>query len=98
VSDGVRILAVGGACLLGALLAVGCVIAALFELQGFGGPRDAGPRAGYLLALAAGFVASVAVPVVLWRALLPDSAPAWAVVAVPCAIVVLVLLGVGIGR
>ena len=97
-SDGLRIIAVGGACLVGALLAVGCVIAALFELQGFGGPRDAGPRPGYLLALAAGFAASVLVPVALWRALLPDSAPAWALVAVPCVVVVLVLLGVGIGR
>jgi len=98
VSDGVRILAVGSACLVGALLAVGCVIAALFELQGFGGPRDAGPRAGYLVALAASFAASVAVPVALWRALLPDSAPGWAVVAIPCVLVVLALLGVGIGR
>jgi hypothetical protein len=98
VSDGVRIIAVGGACVLGALFAVGCVIAALFELQGFGGPRDEGPRAGYLLALAAGFAASVLVPVALWRVLLPDSAPAWALVAVPSVVVVLVLLGVGIGR
>jgi hypothetical protein len=98
VSDGVRILAVVGACLLGALFAVGCAIAALFELQGFGGPRDAGPRAGYLVALAAGFAVSVAVPIVLWRALLPESAPGWAVVAVPCGVIVLVLLGVGVGR
>jgi hypothetical protein len=97
VSDGVRTVVVGGACLLGALLAVGCVIAALFELQGFGGPRDAGPRAGYLTVLAAGFAASVAVPVALWRALLPESAPGWALVAIPCVLIALVLLGVGIG-
>ena len=38
---------------LGALFGVGCLIAALFELQGFGAPRDSDPRALYLLSLGA---------------------------------------------
>ena len=39
-----RGLAVAGAAALGALFAVGCVLAALFEAQGFGGDRDSDPR------------------------------------------------------
>ena len=61
---------------LGALFAVGCALAAVFESQGFGGPRDTVPRLGYLLLLALGFVASVVVPAFVWRRLLPESAPA----------------------
>ena len=70
-----RGLAVAGAAALGALFAVGCVLAALFEAQGFGGERDTEPRAGYLLLLAVGLVLCVAAPFWLWRRLLPGSAP-----------------------
>ncbi|HXH88156.1 MAG TPA: hypothetical protein VNI55_06080 [Gaiellaceae bacterium] len=62
---------------LGGLLALGCVLAALFEVQGFGRPRDVDPRIGYLFLLALGLAACIVVPVALWRALLPASAPAW---------------------
>ena len=72
-----RGLVVLAAVALGALTLFGCVIAALFEVQGFGRPRDGDPRNGYLLLLALGAVASVAVPAWLWRLLLPRSAPAW---------------------
>jgi hypothetical protein len=75
---------------LGALLAAGCLLAALFEAQGFGGERDAGPRPGYLLALALAFAICVAVPVRLWRAAWPLA------LGVAFAGVVLVL-GVGFG-
>jgi hypothetical protein len=55
---------------LGALCAVGALIAALFEHEGFG-DRDGEPSTAYLLALALGLVASVGLPLVLWRMLLP---------------------------
>jgi len=45
---------------LSGLFALGCALAALFEIQGFGGPRDQGPRPLYLIALAVGFVLCVA--------------------------------------
>ena len=54
----------------GSLFAVGCLVAALFERDGFG-DRDGDSSAGYLLALAVGTAASLALPLVLWRALLP---------------------------
>ncbi len=62
------------ACLLGALGALGCGLAALFELDGFGRSGE-DPRPLYLLALAVGLAASIAAPVVLWRVLLPETAP-----------------------
>jgi hypothetical protein len=63
---GVVGLAVG----LGALAGMGSLLAALFEVQGFGGPRDQGPRLSYLVELAVAFVAAVLIPVLLWRRLL----------------------------
>jgi hypothetical protein len=84
---------------LGALFALGCVLAALFELQGFGGPRDTDPRTWYLLACAAGAFVCVIAPLALWRALLPDTAPALPVIAfVGSAVVVVMLLGLIAGR
>ena len=56
---------------LGALCAVGVLVAALFERDGFG-DRDGEPSTAYLLALAVGLVASVGLPLVLWRMLLPN--------------------------
>ena len=82
---------------LGALFAVGCVVAALFELQGFGAPRDGDPRLGYLLALSAAFVASIAAPLTLWRILLPETSPRTAVIAaVALTALVAWLLGVSV--
>jgi hypothetical protein len=79
VTTAVKGLVVAVASALGALFAIGCLLAALFEVQGFGRPRDTDPRAGYLFLLALGLAACVVVPVALWRRLLPDSAPAWPV-------------------
>ena len=82
---------------LGALFAVGCVIAALFEAQGFGRPRDTDPRTGYLLLLAAALVACVGVPYWLWRRLLPDTAPHFAVAFGAAVVGVIAILGIGFG-
>ena len=82
--------------MLGALFAVGSVIAAMFELQGFG--TDADPRTWYLLLVAGGFVVSVTVPIALWRVLLPRSSPSWALAAIPAVAAVLVVLGISLSR
>ena len=65
-----KVLVVALSVALGALFAVGFLLAALFERQGFGSPRDQPPRTGYLLELAAGFAACVAIPALLSRRLL----------------------------
>jgi len=51
---------------LSVLFALGCALAALFELQGFGAPRDEG-RPLYLASLTVAFVACVAAPVAVRR-------------------------------
>jgi hypothetical protein len=88
-------IAVAVAFALGALAAFGCLLAALFEIQGFGGPRDQGPRSGYLIELALGFVASVLIPVLLWRRLL-GGGPGWVVAGAVAAAGVLIILGVSL--
>lgn len=65
---------------IGVIFAPGRLIAALFELQGFG-DRDGDPSVLYLLALAVGFAACVAVPTLAWRASLSHLAPGWALAA-----------------
>ena len=50
----------------GAFFAVGFAIAVLFELQGFGRPRDTDPRLWYVALLVLGLVACAAVPSWLW--------------------------------
>jgi hypothetical protein len=96
VTTGLKGLVVAAAVALGALAAVGCLIEALFEAQGFGRPRDTDPRPGYLALLALGFVASVTVPAALWRALLPGSAPAWPLAFGAAVVGVLMILGISI--
>lgn len=66
-----RTVAVTVAAAVGALFAVGAIVAIMFELQGFG-QSAADPRPGYLIALAAGFAASVATPAIIARWFLPD--------------------------
>lgn len=68
----VRVVVVVCGFALGALFAIGSVLAALFEAQHFGS-RDNEIRAGYVAALAAGLVVSVVSPFVLWRLLLPSA-------------------------
>lgn len=73
------------------------MLAALFEVQGFGRPRDAEPRTGYLVELAVGFVASVAIPALLARWLLPRGGPALLVIAGVIAVGgVLLILGISL--
>ena len=93
---GLKGLVVAVAAALGALFAVGALLAALFEVQGFGRPRDAEPRAGYLLLLAVGLAASLGVPAYIWRLLLPSRAPEWALVAGVIAAGVLLILGISV--
>lgn len=76
---------------LGALFAFGSVVAAIFEVRGFG--RDGDPRLGYLFLLALGFVGSVGIPWFLWRVLLPHSAPGWIVAFVTSLVGVVLIFG-----
>ena len=55
------------AIVLGVFFAIGFAIAILFELQGFGRPRDTDPRLWYVALLGLGLAACVAVPAWLWR-------------------------------
>ena len=86
----VRVLTVVVGVALGALCALGVLLSALFERDGFGDPNGE-PSTPYLLALAVGLVASVGLPLVLWRLLLPGRF-SW-----PAALTatVVALLGVG---
>ena len=69
---GVRIPLVIASFALGAMLAIGCLIAVMFEADGFGG-RDGGPRWGYMASLAVGLAASVGSPFLILRWLLPNA-------------------------
>ena len=91
-----KTVAVPASVALGALFAVGCALAALFEWQGFGGPRDTDPRTGYLLLLALGFVASVVVPAFVWRRLLPESAPALILAFIAAFVGAILVLGISL--
>ena len=77
---------------LGALFAFGSVLAALFEVQGFGS-RSGDPRLGYLFLLALGFVGCVVIPWLLWRQLLPESAPGWVLAFVASVLGVVLIFG-----
>ncbi len=82
--------------LLGALGAFGRSLSALFELDGFG-RGDEDPRPLYLVGQFLGIAVSIAVPVLLWRVLLPETAPPAAVgVAAFVAAFVLVLAIAGL--
>ena len=52
---------------LSVLFGIGSVLAALFEMQGFGGPPDQGPRPLYLASLTVAFALCVAGPFVVAR-------------------------------
>ena len=66
-----RVLTVVVGVMLGAFCAVGVLLSALFERDGFG-DRDGEPSTPYLLALAVGLLVSVGLPLVVWRVLLPS--------------------------
>ena len=44
------------------LFGIGCLLAVLFEMQGFATPQDQGPRPLYLASLVVGFILCVAAP------------------------------------
>lgn len=87
----IRYAIVVAACVFGAFTAFGCGIAALLELQGFGGPRDSGARPLYVSAMIAGMAAGAILPIVLWKVLLPDNAPS-VLVGVGLFVVALIVL------
>ena len=64
-TTGARTIGLAATALLCALVAIGCGLAILFELDGFGRPRDTEPRLWYVALLALGLVVSAAVPVSL---------------------------------
>jgi hypothetical protein len=64
-TTGARTIGLAATALLCAVMSIGCGLAILFELDGFGRPRDAEPRLWYVALLALGLVASAAVPVSL---------------------------------
>jgi hypothetical protein len=77
------------------LFAFGCMLAALFEVQGFGS-RDSDPRTGYLVVLGAALVACVVIPAILWRRLVPGGAPSWLLTTVVALGGVLLILGISL--
>lgn len=94
-SAGVR----AGVCLAlavaGTAIVLGCLLALRLEAQGFGRPRDTGMRPGYVLALAIGAAAGVAVPTVASVFLLQGRArPILLAAAVVTVLVCVLLLGV----
>ena len=80
---------------LGALLALGCLVAAMLEADGFGAPGGE-PRPAYLAALAIGLTASLAAPVVLLRLLLPRYTRAGVLALLPALLVAWMLLGLSL--
>jgi hypothetical protein len=80
---------------LSALAAVGCLLAALFEVQSFGGPRDEGPRTGYLIELGLGLVAAILVPTFIWRRLF-GGGPGWILAGAIAVTGVLAILGLSL--
>jgi len=92
-----KVIVVVAVALAGALAAVGCMLAGLFELQGFGRPRDTDPRASYVALLGFGLIVSVLIPLGVWTLLLPDSSPGakWLGLAA-AGVVVVALLGIAV--
>jgi len=94
-SKAVKALAVAATVALGTLFAAGSVLSALFEAQGFG-DRDSTPRTWYLVAMGISFAVCVTAPAILWRLLLPRSAPALPLAGVVAAAGAVLILGISI--
>ena len=77
---------------------MGCLLATMFELQGFGAPRDSEPRLAYLLGLGFLYAVSAGAPLLAWRALLPENPPGWKSVAVFLGAAVVLTFGLGLSR
>jgi hypothetical protein len=94
-TTGLKGLVVAVATGLGALFGIGFMLAALFEVQGFG-DRDSTPSAAKLVEYALGFAACAIVPGLLWQRLFPGSGPAWIVALAVAAVGVLLILGLSL--
>lgn len=93
VREGARALSLAIAFFLGALFAVGSIVAAMLEVDGFTSAARDGPRPWYLGALALGLVVSVVRPFVVARVLYPETLR-W---TLPVAVAALVVAVVGFG-
>lgn len=89
---GLRLVVVVAAFFVGALFAVGSLIAALFEVQGFGS-SSAQPRPWYLASLAAALLVSVGAPFVVWRLVVPGLGARTWLLAVAALVVAVLLFG-----
>ena len=90
-----RIAVVSVLAVAGAFAVIGFGLSLLFEIDGFGVPRDTPPRAGYLLGYGAGALLSVVVPaVVAWLLLQRGRRWVLAVAAILTVAVLAALLGV----
>jgi hypothetical protein len=94
-TTGLKGLVVAAATALGALFGIGFLLAALFEVQGFG-DRDSTPSTSKLIEYALGFAACVIVPGVLWRQFFPGSGPIFVLALVAAAAGVLLILGLSL--
>lgn len=93
--NSVRAVAVIAAFFLGATFAVGSLLAAFLEADGFGAPGD-DPRPVYLALLAAALVVSVVTPFVVLRYVYPAHGPkAWVGAAI-AVVVAVALFGVSL--
>ena len=63
----VRLAIVVAVSVAGALLTVGCLLAGLFELDGFGTPRDLSPRPLLLALYGLGALGGLVIGGVVWR-------------------------------
>ena len=92
----VRMTVVAVGFFLGALFAIGSLLAVMFEVDGFGGDRD-GPRPLYLFALAVALAASVSAPFLILRFLMPESARGALLYGAVALGVALLLFGLALG-
>ena len=91
-----RLLLVLVASLLGAVFAIGAIIAAMLESDGFTTAAASGPRSGYLILLAGGLFASVGVPSALAGWAYPERRSPILIVAAVALAVGLVLFAVAV--
>lgn len=89
----VRVAIVGIAASLGALFAVGSIVAALLERDGFTSDAADGARSWYLGLLALGLVASIAVPAAIAAWAFPDDRRAAFAVGAVALVAALILFG-----
>jgi len=87
---------VGVATALGALSAIGCMLAIHFEMVGFGRIRDTQPRLSYLFLLALGFFFSVTAPAFLWCWLFEGAGRSWLIAMAVGTVFAVAMLGISL--